>query len=216
MIADASGGQGGAGMVPDATAGAGGAGGIDQPDVGVGGADSGRAGGMLDALLDPVRDADAQTTSGTRIKAKWLVTADGARQPNGWYDSMRKEDCLFTAAGDGKTRCIPLFGAGATIYFTDAACSQPLAALSLPTDAGCQASAIPKYGWFPDYSCSAAGSVGLYRTFSVGSAVATPSTAFQKSVTNCTAISSTALYRWYTATEVAPTEFAEGVVQIDP
>jgi hypothetical protein len=217
MVADAAGGNGGAFGIPDATAGAGGAGGIDRPDVAEDLSDA-RAGderpGVIDALLDPVRDADAQTTSGTRIKAKWLVTADGARQPNGWYDSMRKEDCFFSAAGDGKMRCIAGIGGGAaSILFTDAGCSLPMAAVPAPTDAGCQG-AVAQYGVF--YQVAGCPAVAQYRVFSVGAMAATPSAAFQKSGVTCSSVGSPASYRWYAVTEIAPTEFVEGVVQTDP
>jgi hypothetical protein len=167
-LADA-GDQGGSGIGPDAAAGAGGSGGVDRPDVVVvvDGSLGDERSGIIDALLDPVRDEDAQTTSGTRIKAKWLVTADGARQANGWYDSTRKDDCFFGTAADGKMRCLAGFGGGgATILFKDAACSQAIAAVPIPPDAGCPPNApASRYGLlFQTLLCPA---VTQYRIFSV-------------------------------------------------
>jgi hypothetical protein len=211
-----AGSQGGAGIGPDAAAGAGGSGGVDRPDVVV--VDGSRGDerlGILDALLDPVRGADAQTTSGTRIKAKWLVTADGARQANGWYDSMRKEDCFFSMAADGKMRCLAgLGGGGATILFTDTACTQPIAAFPMPPDAGCPTTApANKSGYlYQALPCS----VTQYRIFSAGSVIAIPSIVFQKSGTSCLSAAVPPSYNWYSASEIAPTEFVEATVQIDP
>lgn len=217
MVADAAGGNGGAVGIPDATAGAGGAGGVDRPDVAIGGADAGRGDerpGALDALLEPVRDADAQTTSGTRIKAKWLVTADGARQPNGWYDSMRKEDCGFSPASDGKTRCLPVSSPYHTVVFSDGACTQPIGrSLSPVVDGGCPAPTA-KYALHVDYSSCP--TVASYRLFSVGSAAAAPSAAYDRSTGPCAVTTVPAGYAWFALTEVAPAEFVEGVVQTDP
>lgn len=64
--------------------------------------------------------------SGNRIKARFLVTPDGARSFVGWRDTERDEDCDFKLASDGKQRCLPS-GATATGVFTDAACTVPLA-----------------------------------------------------------------------------------------
>jgi hypothetical protein len=45
--------------------------------------------------------------SGTRIKARMLSTADGAKMRVGWFDSSLGMPCSFAHAGDGKLRCIP-------------------------------------------------------------------------------------------------------------
>src|SRR5262249_36764419 len=47
----------------------------------------------------------AAAVSGSRLRAKYLTTADGARQFVGWYDSQRKEDCSFDVAEDGQMHC---------------------------------------------------------------------------------------------------------------
>lgn len=53
--------------------------------------------------------------SGSRLKARMLVTADGAKSFAGWRDTKRGENCTFAPATDGKTRCVPTGCAGATI-----------------------------------------------------------------------------------------------------
>lgn len=62
--------------------------------------------------------------SGSRIKARWQVAEDGARQFVGFFDSELQEPCGFSVASDGVTRCLPL-SPGATRLFTDASCSSP-------------------------------------------------------------------------------------------
>jgi hypothetical protein len=72
-------------------------------------------GGILDALINPVTDARAAdapaATSGSRLKGRWQVGADGSRQFIGWYDSERKEECQYMLASDGKMRCLPMASA---------------------------------------------------------------------------------------------------------
>src|SRR5262245_38288793 len=43
----------------------------------------------------------AFTLSGTRLRAKVMTSADGAREFIGWYDNVRAEPCSFELAADG-------------------------------------------------------------------------------------------------------------------
>jgi hypothetical protein len=113
------------------TAGSGGAGGhAGSPD------DS----GIFDVLTDPVPEADASPQSGTRLKAKYYLGDDGAKEyqyapeavPNGnttaavhqvWYDSQRQEDCTLTNASDGKIRCLPTDAVAWNGDYADAQCT---------------------------------------------------------------------------------------------
>ena len=98
-----------------------GQGGSGHGGAAVGGSDGS---GIMDALTDPVREADAEPSSGTRLKAEYIESVDGARQyvliteapppyanvpvtQSVWFDSMRNEDCVFRLAADGKLRCLP-------------------------------------------------------------------------------------------------------------
>ncbi len=98
---------------------------------GVGGSDSavsadGALDAIADAVTDPVSDAAANPyQSGSRLKARVLVTADGARQFVGWRDTQLGLDCTFVTATDGKTRCLPQLG-GIAVVYADSACSKPL------------------------------------------------------------------------------------------
>jgi hypothetical protein len=117
--------------------------------AGIGGAMAGPGGsdgsGILDALTDPVPDAMADTVSGSRLKAAWIESTDGAKQfllnteinsgsgstvtGNVWYDSMRDENCTIRLAADGKLRCLPGFPQSVNpqqstqVFFGDATCS---------------------------------------------------------------------------------------------
>lgn len=94
----------------------------------------GSAGGFLDAavdaITDPVPDAAAAedgTKDGSRLKARYYVSEDGAQQFATWFDTQRGEECAFQLAADGKRRCLPtavIFGTPG--YFADASCSQRL------------------------------------------------------------------------------------------
>jgi hypothetical protein len=62
--------------------------------------------------------------SGTRIKAEYLVTPDGARSFNGFFDSQRNEPCSMLKSTDGVTRCLPTGTLDVSdLYFADAACT---------------------------------------------------------------------------------------------
>src|SRR5690349_16994423 len=56
--------------------------------------------GVFDALTNPVPPASADPTSGSRLKPKYRVAEDGAKEyfAGLWYDSQRAEDCSFTTA----------------------------------------------------------------------------------------------------------------------
>jgi len=45
--------------------------------------------------------------SGSRIRARFAETPDGAKQFFGWYDNQIGADCAFVQTADGQYRCIP-------------------------------------------------------------------------------------------------------------
>ncbi|APR86455.1 Hypothetical protein A7982_11804 [Minicystis rosea] len=94
--------------------------------------------GIGDALTDPVGSAHAEPTPGSRLKPKYRVGDDGAKEylAGLWFDSQRNEDCSFALAADGKTRCLPQ---GTEFrYFADASCETPMVLLQ-------NACSAPKY-----------------------------------------------------------------------
>ena len=62
---------------------------------------------------------------GTRLKAKMLVSADGAKMFQTMHDTMLGEDCTFQTGSDGVIRCYPKF-TSTTRFFADAECTVPL------------------------------------------------------------------------------------------
>lgn len=101
---------------------------VAQAGAGVARAGAGSSlGGMLGMMTDPVPDASAEPAmDGSRLKAVYLVGADGSRQWNyTWWDSQRNEECSFLPFSDGTTRCVPAGSASASL-FSDPGCTVPL------------------------------------------------------------------------------------------
>ena len=63
--------------------------------------DSGEAGAQGDA------SETGGNVSGSRLKARYASTPDGAKVFMGWYDSQLNEKCTFMLAEDGNMRCLP-------------------------------------------------------------------------------------------------------------
>lgn len=85
------------------------------------------------------------STSGSRLKARWLVADDGARHFQGWHDSERDADCAFQTAEDGKLRCLPLSAAMNTSWYGDASCTKPIAYTSKGCEAPATAALVERY-----------------------------------------------------------------------
>lgn len=68
--------------------------------------------------------ADA-AVSGSRIKARWVVSDDGARHFLQWYDSLLGFPCVFARSSDGIVRCVPNRMGMLAGWYADAACTQP-------------------------------------------------------------------------------------------
>jgi hypothetical protein len=165
-----------------------GAGGVTGGSGGTGPKDGGMLDAMVDAMTDPVPDASAQETSGTRLKARYYVGDDGSKQFAGWYDTERKENCTFSTASDGAIRCVPAATAAAVgSYFADSACKQPLATVS------CGAPA-PKYA--SAYSQSSGGCL-MGPTLAPVGAHFTAATVYVGSSGSCTGIATPASTDWY-------------------
>lgn len=94
--------------------------------------DGGRSneGGSSDASVVDGATIAWGAESGTRLKAIWWKTEDGARSFAGWHDDELGQDCTFIHATDGVDRCVPpapyIQGYGPPSLFEDAACTIPL------------------------------------------------------------------------------------------
>lgn len=97
---------------------------------------------IIDAITDPVAEAQADPIDGTRLRAYYMTGDDGSKYSiyGRWWDSLRMEDCNFLPASDGKLRCLPSASV-ATLYFVDASCAQPIAAVA----PGCAEKYVPRY-----------------------------------------------------------------------
>ncbi len=114
-------------------------------------------------LTEPVPDAAAEPTSGKRLKRKFRVGEDGSKEvvqvtltaaevdgspPENvrgvWYDSERKEDCVFRLAADGAERCLPFARTG-LLYFSDDACTKHVAGITSGVSDSCPQEAAPQY-----------------------------------------------------------------------
>jgi hypothetical protein len=179
-------------------------------------------GGLVDAILDamgidgardvvnPVKKAEA-AESGTRLKAKRYVAADGAKQFYGaWWDSMRSEDCYFGPAADGKIRCVPYDGV-AGIWFANAACTTPLAY----TLAGCT---TPKYAKLNGATgtCTAPASTGPKTHAVMARHTGAVYTGTSASCTLVQPASLTAYDLYSIGAEVPASSFVEATLQNDP
>lgn len=122
------------------SAAAGGMGGAASTMASAGGNSGGHGGAVgTGGMMNPVGDADAEE-SGSRIKAKRIVGADGSKQFEGWYDTNLKVECSYLMMSDGKLHCIPEYAA--TIGFSDSACTMPVIGLIIQ---GCPPPPIAGY-----------------------------------------------------------------------
>jgi hypothetical protein len=164
--------------------------------------------GVFDALTNPVPSASADPTSGSRLKPKYRVADDGAKEylAGLWYDSQRGEDCSFATAADGVERCLPQ-GAGFGFY-GDMGCTMPIAAVQ----SGC---AAPKYA-VHTVATACGDDLGVH-VYAAG-APATLTTVYAQSGHSCFAAgtASASGYTYYSVgAEVAATSFVAAATKHD-
>jgi hypothetical protein len=162
----------------------------------------------MDALMHPVPPASADPTDGSRLKAQYLLGADGSKAyvPGVWFDTMRNETCSFFPAADGSMRCLP---EGTQVeVFSDAACTVPL--VMMP--GGCPA---PTYGLTTDTSMCTQ-TAGAMHVLPVGPTM-TPATMYVNSGTQClSAGSPTVGYTFYSlGAEIPATSFVAATTAHD-
>jgi hypothetical protein len=92
-------------------------GGVSSPIGDAGPDGAGDGGGGVDAA------PPGEYRSGSRLRARILVTADGQRDFQGFVDSQLGAGCWFSRAADGEERCLPSEAGSGGWYFLDAACS---------------------------------------------------------------------------------------------
>lgn len=80
--------------------------------------------------------ANPVAKSGTRLKARWWATEDGALVFRDLYDTMLSTACTFRLAEDGKTRCVPDVPGWlgpVTVSYSGSVCELPFVEGSLTT-----------------------------------------------------------------------------------
>lgn len=119
--------------------------------------------------------ATAPTTvarGGERLRARTLVTDDGQRGWQGWYDSELEQNCEFERDAQGILRCLPTTAAR-QIYFLDETCTQGIAQVDLPCG---QADSV-EYAYAQGTTACGSG----FQIYTLGDAVPAPNSAFQLS-----------------------------------
>lgn len=163
--------------------------------------DAGMMDAMTDAMTDPTPDASAQEMSGTRLKARYYVGADGSKQFAGWYDTSRKENCTVMTASDGKLRCLPsaFFATGGS-YFSDDGCSQKLfyTVKASASTACAPAAGSLGYGYYTD-GCG-------YSFYTLTATV--PGVVYTGTPASCSGIPApTDTFNFYTGAQIDPATF---------
>jgi hypothetical protein len=75
-------------------------------------------------------DGKSVALSGTRLKLKYAVSADGMKMPTVTFDTQYQDDCSPATANDGALRCLPITQNAvqrSTSIFDDATCTNTLA-----------------------------------------------------------------------------------------
>ncbi len=163
-------------------------------------AGSGATEGGGGSIMNPVPEAKAE--DGTRIVNLYRTTPGGLKTPEGYWDKELETQCNFGVAEDGKTRCIPTWSASISSYFSDAACSQPVA---MATKGTC----ISGYATQADNTDCVEGTT--YKSYEIGQKLTDPGI-YSGTPDDCTEISES-LYNsldFYSVTKVDPNTLAEG------
>lgn len=211
------------------------------------------AGGPRDVastIASPVGRAEAQPASGSRLKAHAIAATDGAKEflqirdpwgpglvvpplgapaPQGagllqlWYDSQRKEDCVFGTAADGQLRCLPL---GTVFYFyKDANCTQGVVVGPYNQQAmGCPQPPAPAYAIYfdapaPGPQCPATYTDWPRHVFAVGNQIKgqLPTQYYAWNGPACQPTGGTVVpWLWDVGPEIDPTSFAKGSLATEP
>lgn len=159
--------------------------------------------------------------SGSRLKARWRVGADGSRAFIGWMDAQLANECRFEIAADGEERCLPgvevgiakpsLFGG---VYFVDDACTAE--ALLMPSTEDHPAGWAPsQYVLGPTSDVTRVGRA--YVVYEVGGPIVAPQPGgvFHRNGQSCL-VATLQPGAWYALTQVDPVTFVEATIETDP
>jgi hypothetical protein len=88
---------------------------------------------QVDAQIVIADPPDGTDQSGTRLKRKLMVAADGFKVQDGWYDSLLQTDCSFVDFEDGSSRCVGQTSHLSVIYRDNACTDLVLWSTAAPT-----------------------------------------------------------------------------------
>lgn len=125
------------------------------------------------SIMNPVPDAMG-AEDGERIVNRFRVTADGLKRSEGYYDTVRDENCSFLLTEDGAERCLPTASYLFVGYFSDAACTVPVVLVTDPN--GCPPAYIAEFGQFADGTCSGKAFTRIHETGAQASSIWSNST----------------------------------------
>ncbi len=74
----------------------------------------------------PSTDGPSENVSGERLRARYLISEDGAREFLGWFDNELGVPCQFWVAPSGDTRCYP--AVIPSYLFAESDCTAPVGA----------------------------------------------------------------------------------------
>jgi hypothetical protein len=144
--------------------------------------------------------------SGTRIKMKVGITADGSKEFKNFYDSQLNIDCSFTQDVNGTFRCLPRNYS--SLAYSNSSCTVPIALSTCPFASG---------AYFIAYDMS----VTCLNFGQYGARGYLVSTSFSgqfylKSNGNCAGpYDNTSGYNMYNAQEIALSQFVEQAISIE-
>lgn len=161
-------------------------------------------------------------TAGNRLKGKFYLGADGAKQykPGIWYDSELEIDCEFKLASDGKTRCLPIVSSS-VIRYQDKECTKPLVRYDRVTPPlGCPFSPTPEYIIvYEEFPTGCPNPVSEYppaRVYLLGAASGAPATYLVAASGDCQGNSGLGTSTWQLGEEVPASSFVEITEEVDP
>lgn len=179
----------------------------------------GPSGSTKPGSLDPVPPAKAEPKSGSRLKARYEVGSDGARQFVGWRDSKLGINCTFQWTSEKKRRCLPVDrnAPQTTIFSTADDCRQSRS--PIPAIAANKCLVQEDNGYVVDWQGKISGKCGedqgITKVYRLGTAKPATTKAYQ--LYSCGELNlATTEYALYSYSEVALGEFVEGTEQIDP
>lgn len=150
----------------------------------------------------PTGEVSSNSVGGTRLKARYLRTADGAEFAQGIFDTKLGTACAPGIAADGRVRCLPserYLMNDPELHFADPSCQSAPLGGHYPFNG-------QRYGYTREPKDSG---VHIYQATSK-----TPSKVAQAYRVNeggvCTAAAKDVT--WYPLAEIAPSEFVEGLV----